>query len=207
LSLPRCARGRVANDRRTGIVPSTRYSPLTILRSAMVLGLGMAMLLGGCGTGQQTQTSSQQSAVDGAQGQIGPIAVRNVQLAYPDGRHYYWRGSDVPLLLTIVNTGTTEDELTSVTSPVARSVRVEGQRTLPAQRTLRAVAPSDVASSSWATQTGLDQGQIRIVLEDLTEDVRPGMTVRVTLLFRHAGEITLDVPVSNPDEPRAESNH
>jgi len=180
-------------------VSSAPQRPLAILLGAPLLGallLG-APLLAGCGTGQQTETSSQLSAVDGGQGQVGPIAVRNAQLVYPEGgEHFYRRGEDVPLATVIVNTGTTEDELTSVSSPAAEVVQIEGQRKLPAQRTLRAVAPSKDATQAGSQE--LTIGQVRIVLTNLTEDVRPGKTVRVTFLFRQAGEVTLDVPVGPP---------
>lgn len=183
---------------------SSAQRPLVILRTAMAAGVGLTLLLGGCGTGQHAQTAVQQAAVDGAQGEVGPIAIRNARLAYPeDGEHFYRLGSDAPLLLTIVNTGTTEDELTSVTSSVG-SVKVDGQRALPAQGTLRTLDPS---SGSTQSTEKLDQGQIRILIEDLAEDVRPGKSVPVTLLFRHAGELTLAVPIGPTDEPRTESEH
>jgi copper(I)-binding protein len=151
------------------------------------------LLLAGCGTGQQTQTSMQLSAVDGAQGQIGPIAVRNAQLVYPKGgEHFYRRGTDAPLTAVIVNTGTTADELTSVSSPAAEVVQIEGQRTVPGQRTLRAVASSEDATPE------LSQGQVRITLVNLVQDVNPGKTTQITLLFRQAGEVTLQVPVAPP---------
>ncbi|HEY3261420.1 MAG TPA: copper chaperone PCu(A)C [Pseudonocardiaceae bacterium] len=174
---------------------SARLRPLAIL-------LG-TLLLAGCGTGQETQTSTQQSAVDGAQGQVGPIAVRNARLAYPEGgAHRYQRGDDAPMLAVIVNTGTTEDELTSVSSPVAEVVQIEGQRKLPAQRTLRAVAPSSNATQAGQ---GLTAGQVRIVLVNLAEDVGPGRTVRVTFLFRQAGELSMEVPIGPPAETGAAS--
>jgi len=177
-------------------VSSARQRPLAILRPAVAVGVGLTLLLGGCSTGQEAQTASQPPAVDGAQGQIGQIAVRNATLAYPEGGdRFYETGSDAPLLLTIVNMGNSEDELTSVTSPVAASTRVEGQHTLPPQRTLRAIGAAD--ESAEAAQN-LAQGQIRIVLEDLGEEVRPGKTVPVTLLFRQAGEVTVQVPVGPP---------
>src|SRR5262249_19767818 len=153
-----------------GTVPSTRLRPLTILRTVMATGLLLlsASLLAGCGTGQQTQTAKQPSAVDGAQGQIGPIAIRNAQVVYPEGsEHLYRRGADAPLTAVIVNTGTSEDELTSVTGPAAEVVQVEGQRAVAGQHTLHAVAAS---APSNATQTGsqeLKQGQVRITLVNL----------------------------------------
>ena len=178
---------------------SARQRLLATMRPAMVVGFGVTLLLSGCGTGQVTETASQQSAAPGAQGQVGPIAVRNALITYPEGgEHYYRSGSDAPITLTIVNTGDSEDELTSVTSPAAQSVQIEGQRGLPPQHTLRAVAPTKSTGPTQSSDQNLTQGQIRIVLDGLTEDVRPGRTVSVTLLFRQAGELTLQVPVGPP---------
>lgn len=189
-------------------MPSTRLRPLAILRPVMATGLLLlsAALLAGCGAGQQTQTAMHLSAVDGAEGQIGPIAVRNAQLAYPEGgEHLYRRGEDAPLTAVIVNTSTTGDELTSARSPAAEMVQIEGQRVLPGQRTLRAVAPSAAPTpttpSRGATEPSsqkLSQGQVRITLVSLAQDVSPGKTIRLTLLFRQAGELTLDLPVGPP---------
>ncbi len=188
---------------------SARLRPLAILRPVMVAGFGLSLLLCGgvaaCGVGQSTQMSEQEAAVNGGNGDAGPIAVRNAELAYPDGDdHFYRAGSDAVLVVTIANTGGTEDELTSITTPAAASVAIEGQKGLPAQRTLRAIAEQEGASTA---SSGLDQGQITLTLTDLNEDVKPGRTIPVTFLFRRAGEITVQVPVAAPDEARAESDH
>ena len=55
----------------------TRFAPA-------VAGLGIAALLVGCGAGQITQTDTQQSAVNGASGQVGAIAIRDAELQAPD---------------------------------------------------------------------------------------------------------------------------
>jgi len=163
----------------------------------LVSALLAAPLLAGCGTGQVSQTAVQQSSVDGAQGTIGPIAVRNAMIVYPEGgQRFYPRGSNAPLSLTVANTGTSEDELAGVASDVAGAVRIEGQQALRGQGTLNAIAPSGATGAGGS----LGRGQVRIVLTGLTEDVRPGKTVRVRLLFRQAGELTMDIPVGPPAE-------
>ena len=179
-----------------------RPAMLAAMRPAVAAGLGLALLLGGpllagCGTGQLAQTAHLPSAVDGAQGQIGPIAVRNVTLVFPKGVGYYRRGEDAPLTAVIVNTGETEDELTSARTPYAEAVQIEGQRTLAPQLTLHAIAPSTAAGQSTGGAE-LGQGEVAIKLVNLADDVRPGKTVPVTFLFRQAGELTLDVPIGPP---------
>lgn len=174
-------------------------SRLAVVRLAMVAALGLTLLLGGCSAGLNTQMTEQEVAVDGASGQIGPIAVRNARFPFPAGDdHYYPAGSDVSLLMTVANTGVTEDELVSVTSPAAESAEIEGQRRLPGQRTLRAVELDAAAKDA-----GLGQGELRIVLQNLSQDVKPGLTVRVTLLFRQAGQVDLDVPIGDPADAHA----
>ncbi|HEX5116464.1 MAG TPA: hypothetical protein VFW65_14810 [Pseudonocardiaceae bacterium] len=101
----------------SGIVPS-------------VLGIGLAATLVGCGAGQITQTATQQSVVNGASGMAGAIAIRNVQLAFPNNpQGTYAPGSTARLVLTIVNTGIGDDTLVRITSPAVTSVNIDGSPT------------------------------------------------------------------------------
>jgi copper(I)-binding protein len=92
------------------------------------VGLGLAaVLLTGCGSGQITQTDTQTAAVNGGSGTVGPMAVRDAELAYPsasDGT--YPPGSSAELIVTIVNAGQTQDTLTGVSSPAVTGVTVDG---------------------------------------------------------------------------------
>jgi copper(I)-binding protein len=95
-----------------------------------VAGLGIAVLLVGCGAGQITQTDTQQSEVNGASGQVGAIAVRDAALAFPDNpQGVYAPGSTATLVVTIANTGILNDQLLSVSSPDATSVTIDGSAT------------------------------------------------------------------------------
>ena len=74
-----------------------------IVTAALAAGLGLVAV--GCSAGQVTQTDTQVAAVDGASGNAGPIAVRNVMLAFPPDGNRYHEGDDVPLTFVIANTG------------------------------------------------------------------------------------------------------
>ena len=237
------------------------------------LAVGTALLtavlavLAGCASGHVAHTADQKSAVNGASGEAGEIAVRDAAFVFPAGEQYYYpAGSTVPLRLTIVNTGDDEDRLVGVQSQAAGSARVEGTTKVPANTSIRAIVaeqgtqvatatataeqttsgtatptqsptsgpatatsapasgttapitstpitsapitstPITSSASPPATPTGseLEPGELTIVLENLTEDVRPGRTVRVVLLFEKAGELVLLVPIASPEEPREE---
>ena len=222
-----------------------RQRPLVI---GIALLLGALGALAGCAAGQVTQTARQDSTVNGANGEAGPIAVRDAEFVFPPGEDgFYPSGSSAVLKLTIVNTGGTPDRLATVQSPAAGSVRLDGATTVPGRGAVRAVAievaeaeptttsatseptssaptssaPTSSAggSSTGPTPTGasatsepapttseqqLADGELTIVLEKLTEDIRPGRTVRVVLLFEQAGEVVLQVPIAGPDQPRGE---
>ena len=101
----------------------TRFAPA-------VAGLGVAVLLVGCGAGQITQTDTQQSAVNGGSGQVGAIAIRNAELQWPDNpQGVFSPGSNATLIVTIANTGIDPDELIGVSSPAASSVTIDGSET------------------------------------------------------------------------------
>jgi periplasmic copper chaperone A len=103
--------------------------PTTTRRRVLsgVLGIGVAAVLAGCGAGQITQTDTQLAGINGANGNAGPIALRDVQLAYPPNKQgVYAPGSNAMLIVTVVNTGLTPDTLVGVTSPAVTSVLVNG---------------------------------------------------------------------------------
>lgn len=189
---------------------STRPHPVRM--PLALAALGCALVLTACSAGKVTQTDSQVAAVSGANGDAGPIAVRDATLAWPEdaepaGPAPYEEGDDAPLLLTIVNGGGVADKLVSVTSPAAAEVTVDGPATI--------AAGTSVTSSSEAANPAGDaialprpggvgeQGdELSIMLTDLARALRPGLPTEVTLLFRDSGQITLQVPVAAPDAPR-----
>jgi copper(I)-binding protein len=113
-----------------------------------------AVVLAGCSAGQITQTSSQVTAVDGANANAGTIAVRNAHFALPEDVKTavaYPRGSSAPLQLVIINTGGATDELVSVTSPIAGTGEVTGKRDVPGGRTLLVEGEPQAAAAATPT--------------------------------------------------------
>ncbi|MFC5286880.1 hypothetical protein ACFPM7_07435 [Actinokineospora guangxiensis] len=100
-------------------------------RAPLAIGLAALLAATACGAGQITQTDSQLPAVNGANVGVGPIAIRDVQFAYPHEGHYA-QGGDAVLFGTVVNTGTGADTLVEVSSPLAEEVVVTGDTALPA---------------------------------------------------------------------------
>ncbi len=188
-----------------------KRSAPAVLRSTLV-GIALvgiaALSLSGCAAGQVTQTDAQVAAVNGANGDIGPIALRDVVLAYPGGEDVfgYAAGDEAPLLVTIVNSGTQTDELVAVSTP-AGEVVVDGMTTIPGGFVVsspddaRTRGPSSAAGTADRT---LGIGELRIVLAELTGPIRPGLPTFVTFRFRDAGEVTLRVPIDAPAETRSE---
>lgn len=210
--------------------------PLRKLVPAVALGVSALLGIVGCSAGQVAQTADMEPAVDGNQGQVGTLLLRNVLVAYPAEGKPYRAGDDAPLELTIANTGTVDDELVGVTTPAGR-VEITGTAKIPGQSAIEVVAPSGnpAASSSEKTTTGTSApettgsattgtespsvtettttvevppdvvGTISVVITGLTGDLPLGKNVPVTFEFRHAGSVTVLLPVGAPSTPRADN--
>jgi copper(I)-binding protein len=183
--------------------PAVLRSTLVGIAAALALS---ALALSGCAAGQITQTDAQVAAVNGASGDLGPIALRDAVLAYPGGDVFgYAPGDEAPLLVTIVNSGDQTDELVSVSTP-AGEVVVGGMTTIPGGFVVSSLelarAPGPPSAVADAADPPLGSGELRIVLTDLTGPIRPGLPTFVTFGFRDAGEVTLRVPIDAPAETR-----
>lgn len=140
------------------------------------LAVGLSAVLVGCSSGQVTQTDSIEPAVNGNRGNVGNIALRDVMIAFPEFGDYS-AGDDAPLVLTIVNTGKTEDELVSVTSPASPDVQVLGDTALPGGMSLQVVVPDD---SALADTTSAPETTESADAPESTEDADPSAPGGVT---------------------------
>lgn len=125
---------------------------------AVVLGTALgALLLSGCAAGQDAQTINQRPPIDGASAVAGSIAVRAAGLAAPTGGSSYAKGGTAQLELVLVNNGTSDDTLTSVTSPAASGAQFSaaGATDLTSSSSSADTAsPSASGSPTGATATG-----------------------------------------------------
>jgi copper(I)-binding protein len=158
--------------------------------AAITLG---AAALTGCAAGQVSQTAQQIANVDGAQGTVGPIGVRQALLATPDGANYP-KGSQAPLTLWISNDSTEPDTLTGISTD-AGTVTINGTAT---------VGPRSLL------QIGGADAKVTAAITDLTRDLNYGISVPMTFSFAKAGQLSLNVPIEIPaqraDTPRPTVN-
>ncbi len=119
---------------------------------AGVLALGAALVLAGCGAGQITQTDTQQPAVNGTYAQVKTIVLRDAAVQYPTSGPGYPAGATPSLTLTVVNIGTQDDSLVSVTTEDGTQATVGGSKTVVAAHSL-VIGPDDAVESTNEVQT------------------------------------------------------
>ncbi|SNS87703.1 Copper(I)-binding protein [Geodermatophilus saharensis] len=157
-------------------------------RTALAAPVAAAALVLACGCSAEQPLSVPGPEVSG--GAIGPdeavtgdLSVLQVQLEYPlDG--VYEEGEDARLFLGIANSGGTDDELVDVTGPgFADAVDDDGGDVdvpVPANDNVYVGA----------------EGAPTITLVDLERPLRSSQSLPVTLVFREAGEVTVEAMVS-----------
>lgn len=168
--------------------------------SRAAIGVGAvvgALLLASCSAGQITGTSTQRGSASGAAAGNGNVLVRDAGIEFGPGTvltgFVYPAGATAALQMRIVNIGADGDRLLSATSPAAASVQVAGQTDLPGGQEL-------VVGSTPSTTPGVRSAQISLI--GLREEVRSGLTYELDLVFERAGQISLALPVNNPQTPR-----
>nr|UXE44620.1 hypothetical protein Hi04_10k_c2835_00025 [uncultured bacterium] len=147
-----------------------------------------AALLAGCGTGLHARTYQEIGREDGAATNLGGssgVAIRNVHVEPATDGGNLASGTTAFVTGGLINNGTSDEALVGASSTAASSVLllVDGspvnQVTLPALGT---------APTTWS-----------LALTDLSTTLTPASYVTVTLDFRRAGQVTLQVPVQPGD--------
>jgi len=113
-------------------------SPVSASRARALAGAVAALavlvtagLVAGCSAGQVAQTAAVR-AQEGTNAQQGDIALRNAFVEYPGEEGVWEEGSDVALVMRLVNESGTADRLVGVTTPDAEAVvLVRGPRPSP----------------------------------------------------------------------------
>lgn len=174
--------------------------------TAVALVAGGALTLSACGAGQISQTATQVAAVNGNTAELGPLALRNVHVVFPNSEEYSLEpGGDAVLAFTAINDSeNTPEKLTGITTDFAGSVSIAGEAGTAdiAPQTSLGAGTSTEDASGQAEADAQNPGNadapsdlVLVVLEDLKEGVRPGLTIPVTFSFANAGDVTVSVPV------------
>jgi hypothetical protein len=146
-----------------------------------------------CGAGQIAQTSKQEPAVNGAAGQIGQLALRNVYLRAEQRGDFLRPGTPVELVFEATNQSEdAADKLSRVTSDVG-TVALTGDTGLPAGgeliagnrvgKDIKAVDAAEAATAARATVT-------------LSKPISNGLIYPFTFVFERNGSVRLDVPIA-----------
>lgn len=152
----------------------------------------MATALSGCGTGQVSQTSVQEPAVNGNRVTINNVALRDIRIQAAQTGDFLHPGRTVDLVLVAVNQSPdVADRLVSITSDIG-PVTVSGDARLPAGGMLfigapegQRVAPGPLESNNAAKAT-----------VNLTKPITNGLTYNFTFNFEKAGRASVTVPIS-----------
>jgi len=172
--------------------------------AAAAVAVGAALSLSACGAGQIAQTATQVAAINGNGADQANIQLRNVHVLFPTSSEFRLEeGGRAELVFTAINTSATEaDRLVSIETEDAADVVLEGA---PASGVEIAPQASVTGGVPAGQITDPESDELTVILEDLSDQVRPGLTVPATFVFENAGEVRVDVPVdAGPVTPRAE---
>lgn len=156
--------------------------------------------LSACSAGQVNQTAGQERDKVGAMAEVGDIALRAVDLAYPRGGSYD-AGDDADLLMSISNQGTEDDTLVDISGDGFGDYEVDDST---AESGSRGETELDIPAGALVHVDGED---VTVTLTDLDESLTTGQTLEITLTFENAGEVTIPVTPATPerDIPRGDS--
>ena len=149
----------------------------------LVFGAGALALLvpaiAGCEAGNGAPTLEFHAASAGSQTVVNGIRITNVfVLGAPSGSTLP-AGSSASLFMSLFNDGATADSLESVTAAGASSVTLDGGSVaLPSETPVNLTGPQPSA-----------------VLTNLSAPLASGGYIKVTLQFKNAGPVKLNVPV------------
>ena len=149
----------------------------------LLLGAGVLALVipavAGCEAGNNAPTLEYHAAAAGAQTDFNGITITNAfVLGAPSGSTLP-AGSSASLFLSLFNDGATDDTLQSISAAGAASVTLNGGTVaLPSEIPVNLTGPQPSA-----------------VLNNLSAPLPSGGYVTVTMQFKNAGPVTLQVPV------------
>ncbi len=169
--------------------------------AALIVG---GLVLTGCGAGQISQTSDQQSAVNGSAATVKNIALRNVHLEALQTSDYLKAGRTIDLMFVAANSSPdVNDKLVGITSDVG-SVSLSGNTAVPAGAALIVGAPAGQPTAA-PTSSAQPANPVATAVVTLMKPITNGPNYDFTFEFEKAGKKTVSVPISAGAGPREES--
>lgn len=163
----------------------------------------IAATLTGCSAGQQSQTATQEPAVNGASGGVGTIALRDVRIRAQVTGAALQPGESVGLLFVAANQSDTDnDRLVGITSDIGPVTLNPVNPEIPAARTLIVGKPDGVEADAMQALSTAVKANATV---KLTKPLANALTYNFVFTFERAGQAAIGVPVTAGDTaPRAE---
>ena len=189
-------------DHRDSKPRSNRHSTrVAALAAGALIG---AVALAGCSAGQLSQTSSQESAVDGNHAVINNVALRNVRIQAQQNSDFLRPGTTVDLVLVVINQSPdVADKLVGISTDIGK-VTVTGDPRLPAGGTLFVGTPNGQNRKAVDAVEAADTAKATVVLD---KQITNGPNYNFTFDFEKAGSVSLAVPISAPEGPPLSAEH
>jgi copper(I)-binding protein len=152
----------------------------TVARRTLIGAVALLLpALAGCEAGLNAPTLQYHQVPSGTHAVYNGIAISDAfVLGAPSGSTIPSGGS-ASMFLSLFNGGTNSDQLVGVSAPAAGSVKVtNGAISLPVSSPVNLEGPHPA-----------------VILSNLTKTLSSGGSIPVTLDFKHAGSVTLQVPV------------
>ena len=177
--------------------------------TGLTIALAGTALLTGCAAGQHAATVEMVTMADGVNADKGSIGIRAAAVAAPSDASYP-PGADARLQLVIVNNGSSDDQLTAISTPTAGSVVVSpgGGLEASSMATNPSATPSSSSSSSAPAQSnpipvpagssvriGYDTSGPSAIVTGLTTALYPAQPIPVTFTFASGTEISVKLAV------------
>ncbi len=181
------------------------------VRTAVLAATGLVAVatLTGCSSGQIAQTSEQQSAVNGGEGSVKYVALRNVYIKAVQTGDFLRPGQSVDLVFVATNQSPDiDDKLVAITTDVG-TVTVTGDSRLPAGGKLLVGTPDGQTIKALDAVEPAHAAKATVAL---AKPITNGLTYTFNFSFEKAGSATVSVPISagstTPEEqPPAQAEH
>jgi hypothetical protein len=160
---------------------------VTRFATAVLLAV-MTATAGGCG-GDDGRPESRTVNETGVDTVVGDLRILGVHVPAPDGDRYP-RGSDLRVILTIVNVGTTTDSLTGASVPDAEHTAIRWDRNCdgtPETVDRLPLAPAGGIGRAEPAADPFDPYDLMVL--SVHRDVLAGTTIHLILTFQHAGRL------------------
>jgi hypothetical protein len=150
--------------------------------------------LAGCSAGQQSQTATQEPAVNGASGGAGDIALRDVRIRADQDSDSVKNGQSVELMFVAANkSGTVADRLLGVRSKIGDVTIAPDAPEVPAGASLIVGKPENATADTLEAASTARKADATVKLK---EAISNGLTYEFVFVFKRAGEVKISVPVS-----------